>query len=468
MKRCSLLILGMFVLLFAGSAFSQLAVRAPMRLDVDYARFRGNDTLVFVEFYYGVPERVLTYTATENGFRGAINVDLIMRDGDQILFADRWRVPHVVNDTATHTLTRNLTGVTNVALRQGNYNCEMRLFDETATDHSDTIRFPLKVVGFETDRDQLSDIEFCTSIRQIPPDSLNIFFKNTLEVIPNPSGLFGDGVPTLFYYVEAYNLLSTQSDVYRTRVLIIDGIGKEVFRQEREKKRQYESSVEIGTVDLRKFHGGAYLMKFELTDSVKGTLASATKKFFVYRAATAQFETGQSTQVDLLSSEFAVMNEPELDFDFARAVYCARAKEIAKYTELGSLKSEEERVNAKRAFLFRFWRDQDQRNFMQPNEFRKEYIKRVEYATRSFSAGHREGWRNDRGRVYIIYGPPDDIDRFPSSSDRNPYEIWSYHSLQGGVTFFFVDRSAFGDWTLVHSTHRGEIQDENWMRQVQR
>jgi len=76
----------------------------------------------------------------------------------------------------------------------------------------------------------------------------------------------------------------------------------------------------------------------------------------------------------------------------------------------------------------------------------------------------REGWEIDRGRVYILHGEPDEIERMPSSEDRKPYEIWHFYQIENGVQFIFVDRSGFGDYLLVHSTKRGELQDPTWER----
>jgi hypothetical protein len=75
----------------------------------------------------------------------------------------------------------------------------------------------------------------------------------------------------------------------------------------------------------------------------------------------------------------------------------------------------------------------------------------------------REGYRSDRGRVHIMYGVPDDVERHPNETDMRPYEVWSYHAIQGGVVFVFVQRSTGGDYELLHSTHRNELHNENWM-----
>ncbi len=61
-----------------------------------------------------------------------------------------------------------------------------------------------------------------------------------------------------------------------------------------------------------------------------------------------------------------------------------------------------------------------------------------------------------------------DIERFPSTPNENPYEIWYYYDLEGGVEFDFVDFSGFGDYKLVNSTKRGEITDPRWRSYVRK
>jgi len=95
---------------------------------------------------------------------------------------------------------------------------------------------------------------------------------------------------------------------------------------------------------------------------------------------------------------------------------------------------------------------------------REEYLARVSYANANFRQMTREGYRSDRGRVHIIYGIPDDIERHPNETETRPYEIWNYNNIQGGVYFVFVQKNTAGDYELVHSTHRNELHDENWNR----
>lgn len=88
-------------------------------------------------------------------------------------------------------------------------------------------------------------------------------------------------------------------------------------------------------------------------------------------------------------------------------------------------------------------------------------------ATERYSNYTRKGWRTDRGRVFILYGKPDEVERHPSEGVIKPYEIWYYYQIENGVQFVFVDKNGFSDYELVHSTKRGEFTDEGWERYLQ-
>jgi GWxTD domain-containing protein len=147
------------------------------------------------------------------------------------------------------------------------------------------------------------------------------------------------------------------------------------------------------------------------------------------------------------------MPESELDREFRWSKYEMTKPEKSQYEQLSG-------ADAKRKLLSDLWRKR-------PAGTRDEYMTRVTYANANFGVMGREGYRSDRGRVYITYGTPDDFERHPNESDSKAYEIWTYHSLQGGAIFVFVQKNQGGEYDLVHSTLRGELQDENWQRFIQ-
>jgi len=94
-------------------------------------------------------------------------------------------------------------------------------------------------------------------------------------------------------------------------------------------------------------------------------------------------------------------------------------------------------------------------------------MERVQIANKRYSAAKKEGWKTDRGRVYILYGEPSEYERFPSDLETRPYEIWRYNEMEGGVYFIFADIKGFSDYELLTSTKRGELNDEYWQQKIQ-
>lgn len=105
-------------------------------------------------------------------------------------------------------------------------------------------------------------------------------------------------------------------------------------------------------------------------------------------------------------------------------------------------KTKEER----RDLLLEFWEKRDPTPGTPRNELMNEYYRRVAYSNINFRS-YLEGWESDLGMVYIMYGPPDDIERHPFDAQRKPYQIWRYYDK--GWKFVFVDVNMFGDYRLV-------------------
>jgi GWxTD domain-containing protein len=108
--------------------------------------------------------------------------------------------------------------------------------------------------------------------------------------------------------------------------------------------------------------------------------------------------------------------------------------------------------DVKRAKLLEFWAQLDPTPDTPKNEVMDEYYRRVAYSNAHFKS-YQPGWETDLGMVYIIYGPPDDIERHPFELDSKPYQIWYYYEQHW--RFVFVDMNMFGDYRLVTPLYPG-------------
>ncbi|MFN8589320.1 MAG: GWxTD domain-containing protein [Candidatus Eisenbacteria bacterium] len=94
----------------------------------------------------------------------------------------------------------------------------------------------------------------------------------------------------------------------------------------------------------------------------------------------------------------------------------------------------------------RFWRRRDPTPETVRNEYQIEFFRRLRYADHHF-AGFGPGWRSDMGRIYIRYGPPDQIEQRAASAVSPQLETWFYN--QPYHRFVFVDREGFGRYVLL-------------------
>lgn len=106
-----------------------------------------------------------------------------------------------------------------------------------------------------------------------------------------------------------------------------------------------------------------------------------------------------------------------------------------------------EEMQVRRDRFLAFWEARDPNPATEVNELQVEYYNRCNRADIMFSAGHLEGWRTDRGRIYILYGQPDTVESHPMNPDGYPYEVWVYTDKD--LRFVFVDEYGFGDYRLI-------------------
>jgi GWxTD domain-containing protein len=117
---------------------------------------------------------------------------------------------------------------------------------------------------------------------------------------------------------------------------------------------------------------------------------------------------------------------------------------VAKEGEISALREAPTPEEKQKLFL-EFWKKRDPNPNTPRNEKMEEFYARVQYANKHFKH-YIEGWRTDMGMIYIMFGPPNNVDRHPFELDSKPYEVWSYYDIS--YSFVFYDQTGFGDYRL--------------------
>jgi GWxTD domain-containing protein len=117
-------------------------------------------------------------------------------------------------------------------------------------------------------------------------------------------------------------------------------------------------------------------------------------------------------------------------------------------------------------FIEDFWRRRDPDPDTEENEYREEYYERIAYTNEHFTSG-KPGWMTDRGRIYITFGKPDEVETHPTggsyerpsyqgggNTSTYPFEIWFYRHLDNvgnGIEIEFVDPTGSGEYRIARS-----------------
>ena len=96
------------------------------------------------------------------------------------------------------------------------------------------------------------------------------------------------------------------------------------------------------------------------------------------------------------------------------------------------------------AFVKDYWEKLDPTPETELNEVMDEFFQRIEFSSTNFSE-LGPGWQSDRGRVYIIFGPPEHIEMTNQNNQGYKYIIWHYPL---GKQFIFIDEGMFGNYRL--------------------
>ncbi|MBI3258664.1 MAG: GWxTD domain-containing protein [Ignavibacteriae bacterium] len=117
---------------------------------------------------------------------------------------------------------------------------------------------------------------------------------------------------------------------------------------------------------------------------------------------------------------------------------------VASQTELDNIRDASSSEDKRQRFE-EFWKKLDPTPITERNEAFEEYYGRIEFANKNYRS-YTEGWLTDMGMVFIILGPPSNIERQPRGADGRTYTRWTYNN-NGQYTF--VDNSGFDDFRLV-------------------
>uniref|UniRef100_A0A7C4CAL9 GWxTD domain-containing protein n=1 Tax=candidate division WOR-3 bacterium TaxID=2052148 RepID=A0A7C4CAL9_UNCW3 len=380
-------------LLAAG--WTQVHSRGDMRLTVDVGVFPVDSDRFRLEAAYSVPFTSLTFVRAGDGFKANMRISLQVLDRSRnVVAGDVWdRIVLASDFGVTAARDSFAVGMVELNLPRGGTQAQLEVID-VGSERRGSARFAV-----EPAPGQLS-LRVLKSGRANPGRTFGINDTIEVEVGFPTSGL----LPESIWFAVGRG----------ARAILGSNVSMTESSAGRWARFLYAVADSDGT---SRMGAGEYWIEAKATEPGGSILSGRT----TFTVALPFFwdDSAYKSRVDQL-------------------VYVAAPDEIRRLRSLP-------RVERERAWR-EFWQSRDSNPSTTRNEAEEEYFERIRFAEENFRAGDN-GYRSDRGSVYVRYGPPDQIEARPFEIDRPAEQVWSYYST--GMHFRFVDRFGSGLFLLV-------------------
>jgi GWxTD domain-containing protein len=374
----------------------------------DAAYFLADGT-VTVQVYFSVCNGGLQFVKVPGGYQASADLSAVLLDeeGEQAA-GDTYRLKLLCRDYNAATSADSCTfRRMSFEGRAGDFELVLGLYDRDSRARG-VVEAELKIPKL-LELPSLSDLVFLDTADGCDRGDLQGF-------APNISRIYRDERDSIQFYYEVYHDADHDTlDVFHE---ITQSNGNKVYQRSL-------VSVSQGAV------GGCFAAPAEsLPNGMYGLRVGI-------RSAGGKVVTSRYKEFEIRRDRFHLTRD--LDQAVAILTYVAKSSEIDQF-----VKADE---NDRKRLWEEFWKERDPTPGTPRNEYQEEYLRRFRYANDKFGVPLTEGWRTDRGRIYILFGEPDQIDSYPFEEDRRPTEVWHYYGQ--ARRFVFVDETGFGDYVLV-------------------
>lgn len=363
----------------------------------------------------GLVNDVLQFLQTgRDKYEAAYEVNLVVVDREQNLAASRIlkRTLSVDDYARTNDRQRLNEEVVDFLLASDAYELRVEISD-LHTQRRLRRSYPLTLPDFNTPQLQLSTLAFGEKAE--PRDSLRY---NLLAVL-------SDNEPEQGVFFEIYG--AQPGDTLRAHYRITDW--KEATLEE-------WNSVSIADSSrMRRFEPLQSRLKYQGLHRLHVTLTVREQKTEAQADYRVQFAKPITIDTEAFLAEYSGLVYLPLR-------YIASKKEFQRLIAAPA--------EQRSARVENFWQERDPTVGTTANELREEFYRRVAFAQTRFALHgiDKAGWETDRGRIYIIYGPPQEVHQQMGELEPTPYEIWFYPTQE--KRFVFMDKKGSGELELVN------------------
>ena len=374
---------------------------------------------------------------------------IIFRQGETISIAEKYQIQSPEMNTPSDFWDRR-----RFKLDPGKYTMDLQYVDLNNT--SDTLTYQ-EVIEVDGGHPCVSNVLLLNDISTT--DSKYAFNKAGINFEPISYNLFGGEDETLYLVAEITGLPADSEGLFYKYQIVeaetYDPITKPGFK----KLKIAEVEVVLESISIKDLESGNYILNFEVVNKKQESLKKIEERFAVYHPLVDYRNTFKGDGKYESSFVHKLDNEA-IDYGLMSIFPRLGNNQTGLLTQI----RDGDDYDAKRYYLYQYWSQYSDNN---SEEVYDAYMKVAYAVDLKFASNVMHGFETDRGYIFLKYGKPDDMIEVEDEPSAPPYQIWLYNHLeetnQTGVKFLFYNPTLVtNDYTLLHSTCRGEITNPQW------
>jgi GWxTD domain-containing protein len=451
MNRFLQLVFVVFAL--SGSVFAQAG---KLKAYIDQKTYFSPETGNYAEIQIQFVGYSLKYQPVDGGLQSnvAINVSVVNSMNDTVASDAYVLQSPVMRDS----IIEDFFDILRFPLQTGDYSVNISLQDIVSNAEPMAGIIELAVPGY-TNAVSVSDVMIAeVAVKTGEP---NVFSKSGFDILPRISNFYPADLTALPYYVELYNTPLTGDSSFAIRQRIISTTDAQEMKEYTRLSKMHSSDVVplLRNIDISKLPSGSYRLEVAILD--RNEVQQGTASYYYFERVNDLEQLSLSMQDIVLNPEFQLsVSDDSLKYFLASLIPIARPAEVRNI--IATIK-ENNNENI-RKYLQLFW---IQTSGASAYNSWINYKKQVWMVESLYGNNFLEGYETDRGRVYLQYGPPNQVVTRENSPTEYPYEIWHYYKIKvySNKRFVFFNPDLVNEnYRLLHSDMVGEQQNYRWQQ----
>lgn len=427
---------------------------------VNYAVFNSPTDGPYVETYFMIPGSEVDFVRKDNGqMQAAVEVTLLFKQAEEIKTFDKYVLMSEEVASPQEKMQLTLVDLKRMSLPNGTYDLEVVFKDMNNTENTATYVDQV-IVNVPSNQIVVSDIVLLEDYEETKEET--VYSKSGFDLLPDVLHYFPRGRDRLAFYAEIYQtdaVLGTEEAYLSTFSVRKKGDERYIKKLHQFKKQKAAPvNVILGEFNIEALPSGNFEVVIEVRNKKNEVLVRQSTPFFCNRPKE-ELDIEAIKKLDVTETFVADLTGEKL-VNHVGSLHPIASKRAKQYIQNLKVSRNETMM---RQFVYNFWME---RNSADPEQDFEDYQTVVASVDNMYGSKINEGYETDRGRVYLQYGPPNDLRNSNSEPGAYPYEIWQYYDIpgnQGLMTFVFYNPNfADNDFELIHSDVRGELQNPRW------